>query len=90
MSTEVNETIRALTVQTEEYKKEYNKAAKVREEILMKAAALEDETYDYLMKILENIMKWSQMQVDECETAKREIMDKFDILYSTGEDDNSE
>ena len=86
MPTEVNETIRLLTVQAEEYKKEYRKAEKAREEILMKAAALEDDTYSYLMNILDNIMTMSKVKVDESNAAKKEIMDKYDMVYTTGED----
>ena len=86
MPTEVDETIRAITAQTEHLQKNLKEFEKAYDEFSLKCqGVLDKEIFDYISDILYKGMKYFEFEINECNAAKKEIMDKYDIMYNKEE-----
>ena len=83
MPTEVDETIRAITAQSEHYQKIFKDFEKVYAEFSIRCEEdLEKETFDFISDVLCKSMKFYELKIAECNAAKKEIMDKYNIVYT--------
>ena len=87
MPNEVEETLRVLTAQIEEYNKELKQADKAYNEFSKKCESQLDKVdFDFISDILFKLIKYYEVKIDESLAAKKEIMDKYNILYTDDEE----
>ena len=83
---EVNETLRILNAQISEYKRKGKEALHAYDEFSLKCQeSLKQEDFDYISGLLYRLVKYYEIKIEESETARKEIMDKYDIPYNKGE-----
>ena len=88
MPNEVEETLRVLTAQIEEYNKKLKQAETAYDEFSLRCQRqLKKEDFDFISNLLYKLVKYYEVQVDESLAAKKEIMDKYDIPYTHDEEE---
>ena len=87
MPNELEETLRVLTAQIEEYNKELKQANKAYTEFSKTCESqLEKEDFDFISDILFKLIKYYEVKIDESLAAKKEIMDKYHVIYTNDGD----
>ncbi len=80
MPNTMEETLRVLNTQIEEYKKQSQKIEKTYEEFSKKCEpVLEKEDFDLIRKILYKSLAFIEQQINESIAARKEIMEKYNI-----------
>lgn len=79
---EVEETIRAIDVQIEEFKKKSKEANHAYDEFSLKCEkTLKKRDFDFISGLLYRLVKYYDYKIEESQSAKKEILDKYDIPY---------
>ena len=77
---EVNETLRVLNTQINEYNKKKEEAGNAYDEFSLKCQnVLDKNEFDYISDILFKLEKFFEMKIDESKEARNEIMMKYDM-----------
>lgn len=77
---EVNETLRVLNTQINEYTKKKEEAGNAYDGFSLKCqSVLEKKEFDYISDILYKLEKFFEMKIEESEEARSEIMMKYNI-----------
>lgn len=77
---EVNETLRVLNTQINEYNKKKEEVSDAYDEFSLKCqSVLNKKEFDYISDILYKLEKFFEMKIEESEEARSEIMMKYNI-----------
>ena len=77
---EVEETIRVLDVQIEEYRKKAEKAEVALDEFSVKCEhVLDKEYFDFISDLLYKLEKYYEFKFEESASAKKEILEKYGV-----------
>ena len=86
MPNEVEETIRVLNTQLEEYNKKLKEASDALDEFSKCCEkTLQKVAFDYIFTLLYKLIKFYELKIDETSAAQKEILEKYEIPYSNKE-----